>query len=253
MQTRTSSAFKLIYWPGMPGRGEFVRLAFEATGTPYEDTGLADNIKEIEHIIDSERQVKEGDAHFAVPVLQHGDFRIGQTAAILSYIGPIIGFAPKDEQGRAKVNQLQLTISDLTSEAHDTHHPISVSDYYENQKDEALRRARDFVDNRIPKFLDYFERQITLNKNEPWLYGNSITYADTSLFQVVDGLLFAFPKCMEEQKKKIPKVLALYDAVKNHEKISKYLASERRQKYSNGIFRYYPELDVPKSQRENNK
>ena len=253
MQTRSSNAFKLIYWPGIPGRGEFVRLAFEATGTPYEDTGLADTAKEVETLNDPKRQLKDHDAHFAPPILQHGNFRVGQTAAILAYIGPIIGLAPSDEQGRAKINQIQLTISDLTSEAHDTHHPISVSDYYEDQKDEALKRARDFVDNRMPKFLDYFERQIAVNGHEPWLYGNSMTYADTSLFQAVDGLLFAFPKCMDGLKSKHQKVFALYDAVRNHEKISKYLASERRQKYSMGIWRHYQELDVPKSQRKKSR
>jgi len=249
MQTENNT-FKLIYWPGFPGRGEFVRLAFEATGTLYEDTGLAQNIDEVLTTVDPQRQIKDKDVHFAVPVLKHGDFSLGQTSAILAYIGPIVGLAPKDDQGRAKVNQIQLTISDLTAEAHDTHHPTSVSSYYEDQKDEALKKARDFVDNRIPKFLDYFERQITVNGNEPWLYGNTMTYVDTSLFQVVDGLLYAFPKCMEELKGNRPKVFALYDAVRNHEKISKYLASERRQKYGMGIFRYYPELDVPKSQRK---
>ena len=247
---QTKNIFKLIYWPGNPGRGEFVRLAFEATGTPYEDTALTQSAQEVLTTVDPQRQLKDRDVHFAVPVLKHGDFSIGQTSAILAYIGPIIGLSPKDDQGKAKVNQIQLTIADFTVEAHDTHHPIGKMQYYEDQKEEALKKAIDFVDNRLPKFLDYFERQITANGNEPWLYGNTMTYADTSLLEVISGLLYAFPKCVEEQKSKAPKVFALYDAVRNHEKIKAYLASERRQKYNMGVFRYYAELDIPKSERK---
>jgi len=206
-------------------------------------------MKQITELNDPKRQLKNKDAHFAVPVLEHGDFSLGQTPAILAYIGPIIGMAPNDEKGRAKVNQIHLTVADLVNEAHDSHHPISVNLYYEDQKEESLSRAKDFVDTRIPKFMNYFDRQIIVNGHEPWLYGNSMTYADTSLFQVVDGLLYAYPKSMNEIKDQTPNVYKLYEAVKNHEKLKKYLASNRRQKYSMGLFRHYPELDVPKSER----
>ena len=39
-----SESYDLLYWPGMPGRGEHIRLCFEETGTPYND--VANTAKE---------------------------------------------------------------------------------------------------------------------------------------------------------------------------------------------------------------
>jgi len=238
--------FKLIYWQGFPGRGEFIRLPLEATGTPYED--IANN-EEVLKTINEERQLNDKEANFAVPLLDHDGFRLADTSAILAYLGQIIGFAPRDEKGRAKVNQLQLAVADLVLETFNSYRPLSRSSPFESQKGEAIKRSREFIDDRIPKYLNFFERQISANGNEPWLYGDSITYADTSLFQVLDGLFYSYPKSLTELKGRAPKVFRLYDAVRNHEKIKAYLASERRQKYSNGVFKHYPELDVSTSVR----
>ena len=37
-KARTNPPYELLYWPGIPGRGEFIRLAFEAAGVSYKDT-----------------------------------------------------------------------------------------------------------------------------------------------------------------------------------------------------------------------
>jgi glutathione S-transferase len=182
---------------------------------------------------------------FAPPFLKAGQLVIGQTAAILMFLGDRHGLAPKDAAGRLWTHQLQLTLADLVVEAHDTHHPIAAGLYYEDQKPAARRRAEDFRQNRIPKFLGYFERVLALNpRGERWLVGARLGYADLSLFQAVAGLAYAFPRSMERQAKRYPKVMALSDRVASRPRIAAYLASERRIPFNeDGIFRRYPELD----------
>jgi glutathione S-transferase len=182
---------------------------------------------------------------FAPPFLADGDLLIAQTANILLHLGARHGLAPKSEAARFFVNQLQLTIADLVDEAHDTHHPVAGSLYYEDQKAEAARRAGDFRTTRIDKYLGYFERVLAANPEGPdWLVGEAPTYADLSLFQVVAGLRYAFPRAMAARRSHWPKVLALHDRVAGRPRISAYLASDRRIAFNeDGIFRRYPELD----------
>ncbi|KAI1841830.1 hypothetical protein JX266_012007 [Neoarthrinium moseri] len=246
--------YELIYWPSIPGRGEHVRLALEEAGATYTDTAhVKDGIQTVLGQID-EKNI--GDAQnppgLAPPLLKHGDLLISQTPNILLYLGPRLALVPSaedDEDGIYKVNQLALTALDgLSNEPHDCHHPIASGLYYEDQKPESLSKSRDYVKNRLPKFLGYFERVLRgeASGQGPWLYGGRLTYADLVLFQCIDGVKFAFPNAMEESEKsgKYVKLFELYDAVKSRPRIKDYLTSERRQKYSNGIYRYYEELDV---------
>jgi glutathione S-transferase len=181
---------------------------------------------------------------FAPPFLKAGDLIIGQTANILLYLGSRHGLAPRREGARLWTNQLQLTISDLVAEVHDTHHPIAPSLYYEDQRHAAKRRAADFLKSRAPKFLAYFERVLE-RSGGPYLNGRTLTYADLSLFQVVDGLRYAFPKAMRRLERKAPRVVALHDRVAARPRIAAYLRSGRRIAFNrSGIFRHYPELDA---------
>ncbi|MHB8530505.1 MAG: glutathione S-transferase C-terminal domain-containing protein, partial [Caulobacteraceae bacterium] len=182
---------------------------------------------------------------FAPPFLADGEVLIGQTANILFYLGPRHDLAPAGATGKAFVNQLQLTLADLVAEAHDTHHPVAAGLYYEDQKAEAARRAREFRDARIGKYLGYFERVLTANPEGPsWLFGSAVTYADLGLFQVVEGLRYAFPRAMAAQEHAWPRVIALRDRVAERPRIAAYLASDRRIPFNeDGIFRHYPELD----------
>lgn len=236
-------AYELYYWPNIPGRGEFVRLALEESGAEYVDVarepgGMAAMLD----LLDSTRAERPP---FAPPFLKDGDVVIGQTAAILLYLGNRLGLAPEDEAGGLWTHQIQLTIADLVSEAHDSHHPIASSLYYEDQKSEAKRRAKDFRDSRIPAFLDWFERVLARNPHgERHLVGAEITYADLSLFQLVEGLTYAFPRAMGRVKSACPRVIALRDAVACRPRIRAYLDSDRRLPFSEeGIFRHYPELN----------
>ncbi|WP_421862514.1 glutathione S-transferase [Parvibaculum sp.] len=242
---RKNSPYELFYWPGIPGRGEYVRLALEEAGAPYvdvareRDTGMEEMMALMEG---------EGTKHlsFAPPFLRDGRILVGQVAAILLYLGPRLGLTPKAEAGALWTHQIQLTITDLVAEAHDVHHPISVGLYYEDQKKEAARRADDFRGQRIPKFLDWFELVMEANgatKEKPHLVGKSLTYADLSLFHTVDGLKFAFPKTTGRLMKNRPLVSSLHASVKKRPKIAAYMKSDRRQPFSDGIFRHYPELD----------
>jgi glutathione S-transferase len=240
-------AYELYYWSGIQGRGEFIRLALEEAGADYIDI--------------AQRPEREGGGDaallafleredisyppFAAPFLRDGDIVIGQTANILLYLGGCLGLAPEDEAKRLWVHQIQLTIADLVAETHDTHHPLSGELYYEDQKPEALRRAKHFRKERIPKYLGWFERILARNPHgHDHLAGSSVTYADLSLFQTVEGLLYAFPRSTRRTLAEVPHVAALHRAVAQRPRIRAYLLSDRRIPFNEqGIFRHYPELD----------
>jgi glutathione S-transferase len=138
---------------------------------------------------------------------------------------------------------LQLTIADLVDEVHDSHHPIAGSLYYEDQKPEALRRAKSLREERLPKYLGYFAGILERSGNSH-LVGSRLTYADLSLFQAVEGLRYAFPRAMRRIEKKHTPLTALHERVATRSRIAAYLKSERRLPFSTeGIFRHYPELD----------
>jgi glutathione S-transferase len=233
--------YELYYWPGIQGRGEFVRLALEDASAAYLDVarrprGMAAMSRFMEN-----RSVKR--PPFAPPFLKAGRLVIAQTANILFFLGSRHGLAPKDEGGRLWVHQLQLTVADWAAEVHDTHHPVASSLYYEEQKREAKRRSEVFRAERLPKFLDYFE-QILQRNGSRVLAGKAVSYADLSLFQMIEGLRYAFPRAMTKQQRKHRRVIALRDRVAGRPRLGAYLASERRLPFNQeGIFRYYPELD----------
>lgn len=240
--------YELYYWPTIQGRGEFVRLALEEAGASYVDVarqvGDGKGMREMIRLLDGEGVDREP---FAPPFLKAGRLLIAQTANILLFLGDRHSLAPKDEAGRLWTHQLQLTIADLVTEAHDAHHPISAGQYYEDQKREAHRRAVDFRENRMPKFLGYFERVLERSpRGGRYLTGAKVTYADLSLFQVVAGLRYAFPRAMARLERRHKRVPALYERVRSRPRINAYLASDRRIPFNeDGIFRRYEELDVP--------
>jgi glutathione S-transferase len=235
--------YELFYWPDIQGRGEFVRLALEDAGANYVD--VARGAGGMDALMALLRDTDETRPPFAPPFLRHGSIIIAQTAAILLYLGDHLDLAPKSEDARLFVHQLQLTITDLVAEAHDTHHPVGNGLYYEDQKPEAARRAEEFRQHRIGKFLGYFERVLQANPGGPvWLVGSHASYVDFSLFQAVEGLRYAFPRAMARQEKHWPAVTRLHDRVAERPRIAAYLASDRRIAFNTeGIFRAYPELD----------
>jgi glutathione S-transferase len=232
--------YELFYWPTIQGRGEFVRLALEDAGADYRDIargkgGMAAMTKMLE--------AKKGIPPFAPPFLKAGSLVIGQTANILSYLGPRHGLAPKSEAGRLQLHELQLTITDFVAEVHDTHHPIGVSLYYEDQKGPAKLRAADFLKERVPKYLGYFEKVLSASGG-PFITGRKATYVDLSLFQLVEGMRYAFPKRMKKFERQIPKLVALRDRVAERPNIKAYVESDRRIAFNkDGIFRHYKALD----------
>ena len=239
--------YKLYYWPGIQGRGEYVRLALEQAGARYVDLALVPEQQgggaaAVGQLL-NDRQI----AHppFAVPCLAAGRQLIGQTANILLFLGGRHGLAPANEGGRLWTHQLQLTISDFILEIHDTHHPLGGALYYQQQKAAAKRRSREFLRHRLPKFLDYFERVLARNGvRGPWLVGSRLTYVDLSLAQVIAGLRYAFPKASARALRSRPRLRALQQAAFGRPRIRRYLASGRRVAFNNDdIFRRYPELD----------
>lgn len=238
--------YELYYWPGIQGRGEYVRLALEDAGADYVDIALVPEKKgggvpALTRYLEGEDVARPP---YAPPFLKAGRQIIGQTANILFFLGPRLKLAPRDADGRLWTNELQLTIADLVAEAHDTHHPVASALYYEDQKREAKRRSKDFIQARIPKYLGYFERVLQRNTRGSGLVGATITYADLSLAQVVAGLRYAFPKASKAAFEKYPRVIALHDEVFARPRLKRYLKSKRRLGFNRqDIFRHYPELD----------
>lgn len=233
--------YDLWYWTGIPGRGEFVRLPMEAAGIAYYDCAREEGDEALVRYLE---KMPDHPA-FAVPLLEGDGLKIAQVANILLYLGEKHGFAPKDIEGRLWVNQLQLTIADMVAEAHDTHHPIAAGLYYEDQDHEAQRAAREFREERMPKFLDYFERAAESTGGD-WLAGESWSYADTSLFQLLCGLHYAFPRRMATLAPRYPLIAAIAERVTELPLLKEYLASARRLSFNEqGLFRHYPELDAP--------
>lgn len=238
--------YELYYWPSIQGRGEFIRLAFEAAGAPYVDVARLSESEGggVPAMIKLMRGEAPGIYPLAPPFIKAGDLVVGQTTNVLAYIAPRLGLVPDGEPSRVHANQLVLTIADLANEAHDTHHPIGVSLYYEDQKPEALRRAKEFVKHRMPKFLGYFERLLERGDRKH-LVGSSLSYVDLAMFQLLSGLEYAFPRAYEQLLPKLPLLAESKQRVLAVPNVSAYLASPRRIPFNeHGLFRRYPELDV---------
>lgn len=240
-----SETYELFYWPGLQGRGEFIRLIFEDAGVPYVDVGRLpeDQGGGIPAILGFYHGEREGHPAFAPPVLKVGELVLAQMPNICLFLGRRLGLAPEQESGWLWANQLQLTVADLVDEVHDTHHPLGVSLYYEDQKEAARRRSQLFVEQRLPRFLGYFQRVLEHNGGEV-LVGDRVSYVDLALFQALAGLAYAFPKAYAREAAKVPGLVQLRERIAGRERIAAYLASDRRQPFNNdGIFRHYPELD----------
>jgi glutathione S-transferase len=237
---------ELYYWPTIQGRGEFVRLLLEEAGANYVDVARQqDGMAAMKRFLDGERP---GALPYAPPFVVVGDTVVSQTANVLDFLAARLGLAPGDEAPRAEATQIQLTIADFVSEVHDTHHPIAGSLYYDDQKEEAKRRARSFVDHRMPKYLGWLERVLARNHESKgrWLVGADLTYVDLSAFQVIEGLRYAFPNATARLEPKLERLVALRDRVAERPRIAAYLASDRRLPFNQkGIFRRYEELDLP--------
>ena len=233
--------YELYYWPNIQGRGEFVRLALEATATPYRDVAREEGVPAML------KRIGEGPTpSFAPPFLVDGTAVVGQVAAILQYLGPKLGLVPTDESGARWCHQIQLTITDFVAEVHDTHHPLGSGLFYEDQKPEALRRSRGFVMERMPKYLRWLERIVLRNPSgTAHLVGEALSTADLSVFQLVEGLRYAFPNAMDRFEHDYPQLTQVHAAVANQNRVAAYLASNRRLPFNeDGIFRAYPELDA---------
>lgn len=238
--------YELYYWPNIPGRGEFVRLVLEEAGAPYIDVARQPRKAGggFEAVLPFYAGQHEGHPVFAPPVLKHGTLVLAQTAAICDFLGRRHGLAPDDEAGAAHALELQLTLADLVNEAHDTHHPLGAALYYEDQKSEAKRRAALFTAERLPRYLGYFER-VLRHSGGDWLVGSAISHADLSLFQVLEGLAYAFPRALARASADTSGLLAHRERVRERPHITAYIASERRIAFNEeGIFRRYAELDA---------
>jgi glutathione S-transferase len=235
-------AYEFYYWPHVQGRGEYVRLALEEAGADYRDVARVEGVDALKRIMNLDIAT----VPFAPPFLRHGKHIVGQTTNILLYLGQRLGLAPKSEAGKLWTNQIQLTIGDFSLEAHDTHHPLGPRLSFDEQRKEAITRAAWFREERIGKFLGWFETILSRNPKGPrHLVGARLSYADLSLFQTTEGLRYAFPKTMRTIEHQYPLVSALHGAVAARPRIASYLASERRIGFHEraGLFRHHGELD----------
>jgi glutathione S-transferase len=232
--------YQLFYWPSIQGRGEFVRLALEDAGAAYDDVALKPGgMDRMTAMMDG----REKRPPFAPPFLKAGKLVIAQVAEILHFLGPKLKLSPRAEVDRLWLHQLQLTVTDFVKETHDTHHPLGGELYYEDAKPEAKRFTKNFLKERAPKYLGYFETVLKKSKG-PYTLGRKASYVDLSLFQLIAGLRYAFPRAMKGIERDAPRVVAVHDRVAERERLKKYLNSPRRIPFNeSGIFRHYPELD----------
>ena len=237
--------YELYYWPGIQGRGEFVRLALEAAGADYIDVAREHGAGRGVKGMTAKLEGGAPQTPFAPPFLRDGEIVVSHVANILHYLGPKLGLAPKDEAGRIFAHGLQLTITDFVAEVHDTHHPISTDLYYEDQKKEAKARSTAFLQDRVPKYLGYFEQVLSNNPaGSAHVVGDKLTTVDLSLFQLWEGAAYAFPHAFADASKLYPALAAVAKSVAAQKNVAAYLASERRIPFNtSGIFRHYPELD----------
>ena len=239
--------YEFYYWPMIQGRGEVVRLALEEAGANYIDVARSDEEQEDNRaaILAILQDTNLERPPFAPPFLSDNGLIIAQAAAILQYLAPRINLIGTEEAERVFAHQIQLTVTDFLMEVHDTHHPLASALYYEDQVEEAKKRSANFIEMRIPKYLEYFEKILNNNKsNSGWLISDKLTYPDLSLFQIIEGLNYAFPNAFSKIGKNYPKTLALREGVRNRPNTAAYLASNRRIPFNTkGVFRHYPELD----------
>jgi glutathione S-transferase len=242
-------AYELYYWPTIQGRGEFIRLALEAAGADYVDVarGAEKDGQGVKALMRLMTGAQVAHPPFAPPFLRDGEMLIGQSANVLLYLGRRLLLAPQDEAGQLWLHQIQLTIADFVDDAHDTHHPLGSSMYYEEQKAEAATRSANFLSERAPKHLGWLERVLQRNPAASgFLVGDRLSYADLSAFQMVAGLRYAFPRGMARLEADVPLLVALHDRVSAMPRVAAYLTSPRRIAFNEqGIFRCYPELDAP--------
>ncbi len=248
---KRTAAVELYYWPGIQGRGEFVRLLLEDAGVPYIDVARArkGGLAAMVHLLAG---AEVGALPLAPPFVRCGGMLVSQTANVLAFLAPRCRLAPPGAALRLEAAQIQLTLADLVDEAHDTHHPISSALYYEDQRGAARRRGRDFVRQRLPKYLGWLETILTRNRRGGgrWLVGGACSYVDLSAFQTVAGLRYAFPNAMAQLEPALPQLVALHERVARRPRLAAYLGSKRRQPFNQmGIFRHYPELDAPARRR----
>ena len=233
--------YELYYTPSNSGRGEFIRLPLEEAKAEYVDVAREKGAEAVQRFI---QKASHKHPPFVQPVLRAGRLVIGQTANILLFLGPKLGLAPKQQSERLWAHQLQLTIADLLKEIQDTHHPVAHGLYYEDQKAEALTYTRHFLGERLPKFLGYFERVTGGADGHVYMVGDAFTYVDLSMFQLLEGLRFSFPRTMQKLQPSYPGLAALRERVVGRPNIAAYLDSPRRMGFNDkGIFRHYPELE----------
>lgn len=235
-------AIELYYWRSIQGRGEFIRLALEAAAVDYSDvareSGPGKGVEALLSLMENSDKPP-----FAPPFVRVNDQLVSQTANALFFLGPQLDLAPRPEADRLWLHQLQLTVADFVAEIHNVHHPISSALYYEQQRDAAREAARPFRDERLPKYMGYFESVLD-HSDGLFVMGPALSYLDLSLFQLVEGLCYAFPATMSTVRAAYPGLFGLRDRVADNPPIAAYLTSSRRIPFNEeGIFRHYPELD----------
>ena len=241
-------SYDLYYWPMIPGRGEYVRIVLEAGEADYRDVA---RLPESEGGgMDAMAAFMQGEGSrfipFAPPFLVDGDVVVPQSSLGAAYAGEKLGLAPDGEVERQFARAVAVTTADLVAEAHDVHHPVGSGLYYEDQKAEARRRAEGFREERIPKFLGWYESLLANNPSgSDFLVGKAMTYADLGLFHTVAGLYYAFPRRMAAIEAEYANIAELVAKVTAVPSVAAYLRSERRLAFNeSGIFRHYPELDA---------
>lgn len=227
--------FKLFYWPGMLGRGEFMRLLFHETQTPYEEVFKDKSFEEAKQM-----GYGRGKKHFAFPVIEHGDIVLSQTPVICRYLGKKLDHGrlyPKTEKDRLQAEVLMAGVVDVVEEGCRAWHPIDYNATYDSQKEQAKPFIEYYKKKRLPRWLDFFETTLKDNYSENGelvFVGKQISWVDLCIFHFVDGNMLECPELFNDKQNIHLK--KFHQAIRDRPNIKTWYYSDARPKNTQTIF-----------------
>ena len=231
----TEAPWELYYWTRMKdgqntmiGRGEFVRLLFEAAGVPYIDHGIKDP-SSIAHFVYGGGNT--GFPVFAPPVVKKGDFVIFNTPAIMRYVGREVGLFPETPEDAAHADAVIEVITDFMTEGRLVFHPKCFTTTYYEQVEESKPYVAWFEEHRISKFLGYLDRVLKANHASDFTVGAKLTYVDVALFHVLDAAQSQFPHAFDKAVIDFASLQPFMAKIRALPNVAAYLASDRRGSY----------------------
>jgi len=254
--------WKLWYWPGIKGRGEYVRLAFEEAGVPYEDVAAAAADQKAGYALVKDACFAAlggggGGTHFPVrapPAVSRGAFWLCGTPAILAHLNGEFGWDPPTREAKAHVLQaLDIILSDAVAEGRLPFHPRSWYGSHkapENAAEVCAPYLEEYATKRMPKYLSFLEDALLLSDGHggggagsrsggagescggggeggPFLVGTRLTTADLAAWHYLCALEQHYGEAFAREMAARPALAAFKGRIAARPRIAAYLSSGR--------------------------